>query len=162
MLLTKKKDSALSNIKERNGNGTFQFTKGNIKTVSSDIYNVVDSFSEVVIQLEFTTKENHKINNARIDIGINNILGDRIAWLSSDTIGDNPDLSYGKINFHISNLPLAPGDYNCNLYCETNNELADWLTDVIEFSVTEKDYYGTGKAVPSNQGDILLNYKVVI
>ena len=158
----KNKGSVLSEIKQRKGNGNLQFISGNIKTINSSIYNAVDSFSEVVIELEFKTKENYIINNARIDIGINNILGDRIAWLSSDTIGSRPDLSYGKLDFHISNFPLAPGDYNCNLYCEINNEVADWVGDVMEFSVVEKDYYLSGKKVPSNQGDILLKYKVVI
>ena len=160
--VNKNKGTILSEIKERNGNGILKFTQGNIKIQNSDIENVVDTFSDVVFELKFKTNQIHKINKVRIDIGINNRVGDRIAWLSSDTIGHSPDLSAGKINFHIPNFPLAPGDYTCNLYSEINNEVADWLTEVLDFSVTEKDYYSTGKVVPSNQGDILLKYKVVI
>ena len=160
--VNKNKAVPLGEIKERTGNDALQFIHGNIKIKDSDIDKVVDTFSDVVFELEFKTKQNYGIDKVRIDIGINNKTGDRIAWLSSDTIGHNPDLSSGKINFQIPNFPLAPGDYTCNLYSEINNEVADWLTDVLEFSVAEKDYYLTGKTVPSNQGDVLLKYKVVI
>ena len=38
-----------------------------------------------------------------------------------------------------------------NLYCEINNQVADWLEKVLEFSVAEKDYYSTGKVVPTRE-----------
>ncbi|MDB5280345.1 MAG: hypothetical protein JWR61_5300 [Ferruginibacter sp.] len=158
----KKKDIPFAEITDRSGNGNFRFQKGNIKMTSSDIYNVVDTFSEVQFDLEFSLNGDHEINNSRIDIGINNIKGDRVGWLSSDILGYAPDLSTGKISFSIINFPLAPGDYNCNLYCETNGDIADWITEVMEFTVTEKDYYRTGKMVPANQGDVLLKYNVVL
>ena len=155
------KGSDLGVITERNGNGSLQFKKGTIRNINSQELNVLDTFSDAEIEIEFETKKGFKINNAKIDIGINNILGDRVAWLSTDTLVHSPDLSKGEICFHIYNLPLAPGDYNCNLYCEINNEVADWLADVIEFSVAEKDYYGTGKTIPAGQGNILLNFKIL-
>ena len=64
------------------------------------------------------------------------------------------------LEFLIREIPLAPGDYNCNLYCKINNEVSDWLTSVMPFTVVERDYYNTGKTIPQNQGNILLNYKV--
>lgn len=158
----KKKYSSIAAIEERNGNGKLLFTNGMIKVENSEIDNVVDSFSNVVIELEFKTVRNDLIKKARIDIGINNKVGDRIAWLSSDTIGHPLDLSSGRIRFQVFNFPIAPGDYDCNLYCEIENEVADWISNVLEFTVTEKDYYKTGKVVPANQGDILLKYNVVI
>jgi lipopolysaccharide transport system ATP-binding protein len=159
---TKNKNIQLSEIDERNGNGSLVFTKGKISIKNSDLENVIDTFSDSLIELEFILKSTDIIRNARIDIGINNKMGERIGWLSSDTIGHNPDLSCGKLTFHILNIPLAPGDYNCNLYCTINDQVADWLEKVLEFSVAEKDYYSTGKVVPANQGNLLLNYNVVI
>jgi lipopolysaccharide transport system ATP-binding protein len=160
--LNKKKSVILSEIKERTGNGKLTFTNGRIKISNSDLNYVVDTFSDVIIELEFVTEKIDQIKDIRIDIGINNKEGDRIAWLSSDTIGHSPDLSKGKIKFCINHFPIAPGDYDCNLYCEINKEVADWVENVLEFTVTEKDYYKTGKLVPANQGDLLLNYNVVL
>lgn len=160
--INRKKNIQLSEINERNGNGSLLFTKGRISIRNSGLENVIDTFSDTLIELEYILKNEKPIINARIDIGINNNVGQRIAWLSSDTIGHNPDLSCGKLSFHISNIPLAPGDYSCNLYCKINNEVADWLEKVLEFSVAEKDYYSTGKVVPANQGNVLLSYKVIV
>lgn len=158
----KHNDTLLSEIKERNGNGSLRFVDGNIRSLNSHLDNIVDSFTDVVIELKFIMINNSKFTHSRIDIGINNGAGDRIAWLSSDTIGNQPNLQAGKIRFQISSLPLAPGHYTCNLYCEINGLVADWLTEVLPFSVAERDYYHTGKTVPSSQGNILLNYKVLI
>jgi lipopolysaccharide transport system ATP-binding protein len=158
--INKRKSVNLSEIKERHGNGNLFFVDGSIKIINSDITNVVDTFSDVIIQLSYTSKEISKAEEIRVDIGINNKIGDRVAWLSTDTVGFLPTLSTGKINFHIHNFPIAPGDYNCNIYCVINGQVADWLENVLEFSVTEKDYYKTGKIVPGNQGDILLKYNV--
>jgi lipopolysaccharide transport system ATP-binding protein len=156
----KSNNELLAEINDRTGTGVLKFTNGSIKTYGSDLVNTVDAFSTIIIELQFDIDNRIVINNARIDIGINNLLGDRVAWLSSDTIGSKPDLSSGKIVFVVDNFPLAPGDYTCNLYCEINNEVADWVTEVLEFCVSEKDYYNTGKKLPPNQGDILLNYNV--
>jgi lipopolysaccharide transport system ATP-binding protein len=160
--INRKKAVILSDIKERAGNGKLTFTNGTIKISDSDLNSVVDTFSDVIIELEFVNEKINELSDIRIDVGINNKAGDRVAWLSSDTIGHTPDLSKGKIAFCISHFPIAPGDYDCNLYCEINKEVADWVENVLEFTVTEKDYYKTGKLVPANQGDLLLNYNVVL
>ena len=33
-----------------------------------------------------------------------------------------------------------------NIFCEINNEIADWLSGVLPFSVAEKDYYNAYQA----------------
>ena len=88
-------------------------------------------------------------------------MGDRVAWISSSNINTKFDINDKFIKFEIKNLPLAPGDYSCNVYAEINNEIADWLTEVLFFNVAEKDYYDSGKLVPKNQGSILLDYNII-
>lgn len=151
----------LSEIRNRKGNGDLRFTNGIIRSVNSSLVGNVESFSELHIEVCFALRLKGKLVSSRIDIGINNYLGDRIAWLSSDNINSKLDLSKGKIVFKVHNLPLSPGYYNCTLFCLINNEVADWLQNVMHFSVIEKDYYGTGKTVPPNQGNILLRYSIV-
>jgi len=153
---------SLSSVIKRSGNGQLKFTDGRL--IINDCNresNVVETFKDVRVELQFEVIKNLQFSHARIDVGINNLLGDRIAWLSSDTIGAKPDLSKGHISFLIESLPLAPGDYTCTLFCEINNVVADWVMDVLSFSVAEKDYYNTGRTVPPRQGDILLNYKII-
>ena len=160
LIINKTEIQKLSDITIRRGNGNLKFIDGKVKDISTNLYDNVESFSDIQFELYFATKELNKIIHSRIDIGINNIIGDRVAWLSTDTIGYTIDIKKGTIFFKINNLPLAPGDYNCNIYCEINNDIADWLFNVLPFSVLEKDYYGNGKVIPSNQGNILINYTV--
>lgn len=148
----------LSEVKSRQGNSTLRFTDGLIEGVNTT-NNLIETFKEVRLKLDYALNVENVLN-FRIDVGINNYLGDRIAWISTDTIPEDFDIKNNKISFIISQLPLAPGDYTCNIFCEINNEIADWLSGVLPFSVAEKDYYNSGKVVPSNQGSILLDYKI--
>jgi lipopolysaccharide transport system ATP-binding protein len=152
--------TSFSEIENRKGNGNLRFTEGMIKNTHAKVEGQIESFSQVRIELHFTTKKIEKMINAKIDVGINNYLGYRIAWLSSETIGFNLDVSKGKVVFIIDDFPLTPGSYNCNLFCMINNEICDWLSNVMPFTVIEKDYYGTGKTIPTNQGNILLRYSM--
>jgi lipopolysaccharide transport system ATP-binding protein len=147
----------LSEIKTRSGNGNLKFLDGIVKNLSSSY---IETFESVSIELNYEVIKNIKIYQYRIDIGINNYMGERIAWLSSDVLNDDFNIYDNKIIFSINNLPIAPGDYTLNIYSEINNEVADWLTEVLPFSVIEKDYYKTGKLIPENQGSMLLNFNV--
>ena len=152
----------LSTVTRRSGSGLLKFTDGRVIAIESDTeINVVESLKDIRVDLQFEVAKSLEFATARIDIGINNLMGDRIAWLSSDTIGFKPDLSKGYISFLVRSLPFAPGDYSCTLYCEINSVVADWVTDVLSFYVAEKDYYNTGRTVPPKQGNILLDYKII-
>ena len=152
--------SELSDVEERKGDGKLIFEKGEfICKTNTDRF--VESLEDLKVKITYKLLTNELIKQCRIDIGINNYKGDRVAWLSSDTIRNNFQIDKNKyIEFIIKDLPLAPGEYNCNLYCEINNEVSDWVTAVLPFTVIEKDYYNTGKLVPKNQGDILFNYLI--
>ncbi|MBF4465660.1 ABC transporter ATP-binding protein [Flavobacterium sp. LC2016-12] len=150
----------LSEITERNGNGILFFNSGRIIGSNSDQIDNIETFSDVQIQLNYSIDLSKVILNSRIDVGINNYLGDRVAWVSSNNIVHDFDVTKGEIIFKITNLPLAPGEYTCNIFAEINNEISDWLSSVMPFTVIEKDYYGTGKLIPANQGSILLNYEI--
>jgi lipopolysaccharide transport system ATP-binding protein len=152
------KNQNLSEIKTRNGNGNLRVIDGKINSISGKSF--IETFDTIEIELHFNILKEINISQYKIDVGINNYLGDRIAWLSSDIINNNFNILDNKITFEISNLPLAPGDYTVNIYSEINNEVSDWLTEVLPFRIIEKDYYNTGKVVPENQGFMLLNFNV--
>lgn len=160
LIINKTQTQRLSEIETRRGNGNLRFLEGRVKDLKTDIFDHVETFSNIQFELIFNSNDLLKIRNSRIDLGLNNNRGDRVAWLSSSISGDSMDLSKGVIFFRINDFPLAPGEYNCNLYCEINGDIADWLINVLPFEVLEKDYYGNGKIVPSNQGNILINYSV--
>lgn len=160
MMAKKTSNLRLEFIKERTGNGKFRFLDGSVSCNNFNVKNTVKTFGEVKITLQFSVTDLVSVQHSRIDIGINNFLGERIAWLSTDTLMHHIEFENGNIQFVINNFPLAPGDYSLNLFCELDGEVADWLINVMEFTVAEMDYYKTGKMVPSNQGEILLDYRI--
>ena len=157
---SKGENTRLLEVKDRQGTQKLIFEEGNLNS-EGGLKGFVETFKDFRINLQYKILKDLQIKNYRIDVGINNYMGDRVAWLSTDSIINNFDLhKNNRLEFIIKELPLAPGDYTCNLYCEINNQIVDWLTEVMPFTIIEKDYYNTGKLVPKNQGDILLNYSV--
>lgn len=148
----------LADVADRTGNGQLKFIDGHVKSGTSN--DLIETFDSLIIELEYELQNPTKINQFKIDIGINNYMGDRIAWLSSDVVESNFNILDRKITFEVKDLPIAPGDYTINIYSQINNEVADWISQVLPFSIIEKDYYNTGKIVPENQGSMLLNFNV--
>jgi len=156
------RQETLADIKERKGNQDMVFLDGKIEGNDTDSINSIESFRNFTVTLEYRLRENISVANYRIDVGINNSLGDRVAWLSSSNIHHEFDLfGESKFQFFVKDCPLSPGSYTCNIYAELNENTADWLTNVLPFNVVEKDYYNTGRIVPPNQGNILLNYSMI-
>ena len=155
LVSTKIENVKLSENTNRKGNGFLKFTDG---FFISDNGNNIETFKDLKIKLNFELNFPSKIIQSRIDIGINNFMGDRVAWLSSNVVISEFSIYSNSIEFLIKDLPLSPGDYTLNLFSEINNEIADWLTEVMPFTIIEKDYYKTGKLTLKNQGNILLNF----
>lgn len=153
-------NTKLSGVTDRKGNKTLIFEEGELICEANSEGNI-ESHKDLTVRIHYKLNLQDQIKQYRIDIGINDFMGDRVAWLSSASIINNFELEMNnQLDFIIRDLPLAPGDYTCSLYCEVNNEIADWLSEVMPFTVIEKDYYNTGKLIPKNQGGVLLNYSM--
>ena len=151
----------LSNIEIREGNGILTFTDATILGINTNTIQSVETFSDISFKFFYNLKQGIQIRTFKIDVGINNFLGDRIAWFSTDNLRIIFDITKSDfIEFIIQDNPIAPGDYTCNIYCEINNEVADWISNVVPFTIIEKDYYNSGRLTPANQGNILLKYKI--
>ena len=150
--------SNLSSITKRKGNSNLIFT--DCKVISLDTDDSIQSFGKIKIELFYNIDKKINIKSYKIDLGINNYLGDRVAWLSTTLIKSKFNINNNKVVFEIDNLSLAPGDYSLNLFAEINNEIADWLTEVSPFVVVERDYYNNGTVIPKNQGSHIFKFNI--
>ena len=155
----KPKTEKLCVIKEREGNGKIQFRDLVIEAKNTDSGNV-ESFADFKIIVRLDQEIDFNVLNVKLDIGINNNQGLRVAWLSTINANYQKLGRTSEVCFTIENNPLFPGNYSLNLHLVVNNEVCDWLKEVSPFTVVEKDYYNTGKLVPANQGNILLKYSI--
>lgn len=150
----------IENIQKRKGNGIIRFANIQFKDDKGNSRTNFEVGENIHITINYNVNEKFpKTKNSRIDIGINNMFGHRIAWLSSkmfaDAIQDN-----GEINFSITRNCLNEGQYNVNLYCDTDFGLSDHLIEVSKINIQFNDFYKTGRSIPNNQGYIVLDYKI--
>lgn len=129
---------------DHEGNSNANFLVGESISIKVD-YVATDSF--------FSQK------NSRIDVGINNQYGNRVAWLSTYIFMDKIDKT-DSVTFKIDKLNILEGIYNINIYVSTSLGVSDHITNVLSFNLLFGDYYKTGKVIPPKQGYIALDYTV--
>lgn len=150
-------------IKDRKGSGALRFF--DIKFINQGTEKIVFGVGdECVVKISFdVTDRLRHCKSSRIDVGINTIIGDRVAWLSSYMFTDKVDANKGEIQFRIPKLMLNQGLYNVNLYSEVDMELADWVQNVAQIEVQFHDFFGTGRQLPGNistSGSAFLDFEI--
>lgn len=155
----KSKSLSLKDVVYRRGNGKVRFIDA---FWQNDKENAPKNQLETLTSCRLTIHLDKEIDLAktRIDIGINDVRNVRVAWLSTSVIEKENNILTDKIVFNIAHFNLAPGNYTCNLFCETNKEVNDWIESELPFEIINRDYYNTGKTLPKQQGYLLLNYNI--
>jgi lipopolysaccharide transport system ATP-binding protein len=141
---------------ERKGNGQLRFIDYTFEQSNKICDSNLEALVDLQIKIEFKVEDIENVKNIKIDLGINDMYEQRIALLSTDLIIHNTKNS--SVVFLIKDFPLAPGSYNCTLFSTVNGEIADWVSNIMQFNVLEKDYYKTGKIIVNNMSKTLLNY----
>jgi lipopolysaccharide transport system ATP-binding protein len=85
-------------------------------------------------------------------------LGEPVFHLTNRVAGqDLRDLpSSGEIRCTVPSIPIAPGRYTINLYCEVNGVLADWIRGAGAFEIVERDVFGSGHLPLPTHGRLVL------
>ncbi len=145
---------------DRKGNGEIKFTflclcnsaRIPIKTASSG-QNLIFNF-----QLESQIEARGMIN---IAIGIKNKADQYILHCCTTTVNSDFSIPVGRSSLYcqIPKLPLTPGYYVANIYCEIDKQVTDWIVDAFSFEVEEGDFFCTGKASTSNHGIVFVEHK---
>ncbi|MBS1737225.1 MAG: ABC transporter ATP-binding protein, partial [Bacteroidetes bacterium] len=153
-------DKSLAEIEERKGNGKIQLKEIIGYNQHGEAQSVFLCGDKMKFKIIFESTISTGKIKGRLDIGINNFHDIRVAWLSTSMFSDYLNIDEEGITFTIEKLPLMPGSYNVNLYCETDGEVADWLGNVFAFDIAESDFYKTGRKVPAGQGYVFLDYQI--
>jgi lipopolysaccharide transport system ATP-binding protein len=79
---------------------------------------------------------------------LNETSGDVITELSAE----------GAFTCTIPRLPLAPGHYTINVYCEVDGKVADWVQHAAVLEVVEGDFFGTGRLPSDAHGNFYVDH----
>ena len=151
----------IGEIKERQGNGLLRFTDIKFIDRIGQVRETFEVGEPLRINVEFKIgDEALKSTTSRIDIGINDMMGNRVTWLSTYMYSDAVDLKKGNVVFEIPQLLLNEGTYNVNLFSQINADLADWICNVAKISIVFHDFYKEGRVIPERQGALVTNFKL--
>jgi lipopolysaccharide transport system ATP-binding protein len=143
----------LVEIKDRIGNQLFIFSSIKINgSFRHDVFALTNSPLNVEIQIIKNSNVNI-LKNVRLSLQINNFNGPLLLLDSQFTEGDLINVSSKESYFfQIENLPLSKGEYSITLFLESNNEVIDWIENVVYFSVLDAPFYNSKVNYPPGWG----------
>ena len=65
----------------------------------------------------------------------------------------------GSVWCHIPELPLLPGVYTLDIWCKVDEALSDRVNHASELTVSEGDFFGSGKLPPREGGEFLVHHE---
>jgi lipopolysaccharide transport system ATP-binding protein len=143
---------------DREGNGRLRFTSISLRSGENGQY--LDT-AQCGQDLEFVAGFTGDARLAKITVSIVVYApsGQCLIDLESDMAGFRlgPVPEQGYVSCRIKRLPLAPGEYYLNVYCESNGEIVDWVQNATTFDVEAGEFFGTGKLPPNTHGGLLVD-----
>ena len=153
-------NTKISEIKDREGNGTLRFTDIVIMDRGGEQKDTFKVGEMVRIQVYFDYDKTQIIKTSRIDMPINDKMGNKVTWLSTYLYTHNIDISKKYVEFIIPKIMLNEGFYTFNLYSKINNNLADWVKNVAKINIIFNNYFQHGQSIPSGQGNLITDFTI--
>jgi lipopolysaccharide transport system ATP-binding protein len=153
---------ALSEIKDRVGDGSFKFTKIELSDTNNNVRDTYITGESLVIKIFFDYTANfEKCITSQINVGIYDLYDVKVSWLGTYIFTDKINIKNNYITFRINRLLLNEGTYKINLSCITNITTADYIINVARLNVVLDDFFGTGrKTIKENQGYIVTDFTI--
>jgi lipopolysaccharide transport system ATP-binding protein len=151
----------LKERKDRKGNGKLTLLDTWLEDENNNRVTNVILGQTVNICLRYKIKNNEAIKGLTVAFAINSLQNIQISDLSNRSTGEEfltPLQPVGIIKCVIKKLPLNIGTYIYNIMTrEHNGDILDYVVDAGRFTVTEGDYFGTGK-IPTSDRLIMMEH----
>ncbi|MCA9994142.1 MAG: ABC transporter ATP-binding protein [Anaerolineales bacterium] len=143
------------------GDGKIVFTSFTIRNSLGKQIESPMCGEEIKIELGYKARESLENRYVIFSIGFYNLLGQSLFLCRSDLQGTHYSNlpKEGIISCRIPKMPLPPGEFQVNLQCQINDTVADWIIDALTLSITEGDFYGSGRLPNRSRGDLLIHHE---
>ncbi|EDP69662.1 polysaccharide ABC transporter, ATPase component [Flavobacteriales bacterium ALC-1] len=148
------------NPKNRSGNGIVQVSDISIYGKTKKLPPENNQSFKIDIDLLNT----QKINSAqlRLDLKINDYLGQRVAWLSNYLSDIDRVEEIKNVTFSVPRLNLNQGSYFITIDLYVDKVRSDFLQNVISFDVMDGNFYNNGRHIPIQESKILMDFNTEI
>ncbi len=112
---------------------------------------VLEKFSEV------------KLNSLRLDFKIEDLLGNRITWISTavdPNFNSKESLDSNKILFYFNKFPIVQGNYVLSYVLNADSEVQENAQEYLIFEISQGAFYKSSLQITPQHTPILLDYKV--
>jgi lipopolysaccharide transport system ATP-binding protein len=106
-------------------------------------------------------QERYSNKQIRLDFRIDDSFGNRLLWFSTSLkkiFKEKKPLE--SIKFSLDKLPLMEGRYFITTYITVNNDVSDWIQNLIAFDVEDGLFYESSFKVPNGQSNILIDFNI--
>lgn len=153
--------NSLKERKDRKGSGEVKVVAIEFKDEKGNILDTVTSGQNIDIYLYFETKSNASFSRAIASLAITTQLEIPVFLqhnrLTQDEFGILP--KSGAFVCRIERLPLPAANYQLTYSLVQDSDYLDSIVNVVELSVTDGDFYGSGEVPPISRGVCLVDAK---
>lgn len=148
------------NPKSRSGNGVVEVSDISIYGKTKKL----PPENNQPLKIEIDLLNTQKINSAqlRLDLKINDYLGQRVAWLSNYLSDIDRVEDITNVIFSVPRLNLNQGSYFITIDLYVDKVRSDFLQNVISFDVMDGNFYNNGRHIPIQESKILMDFNTQI
>jgi len=146
---------------DRKGLGNFQIIDIKKLTSTRNESEIYLSGDTLVFEIKIRNYNKIKVENLRLDFGLNDSNDVRISWFSTSLFEKKHifnELEDIVIKMEINEIPLSSGVYSLTSNLIVNNQNEDWLPNAVSFEIENGDFFKTGKAIIEKQGSFLIKH----
>ncbi|PIV11568.1 MAG: ABC transporter ATP-binding protein [Candidatus Omnitrophica bacterium CG03_land_8_20_14_0_80_43_22] len=150
-------DTGLSSRTDRTGNGAMRFVKYHLENSKGQKVAAFRSGEDVSIVVEYAGALAKKLQNVSVSFVLNDFLGNIVTDLANRIAGDiwHEVPPKGIIKCRIKKLPLMPGKYTFNAFCQVNALVSDMIWSAGIFEVEPGPFFTSGRLPDSGFGPVL-------
>lgn len=145
---------------QRKGSQWLKFTDVDVCDAQGHEVKTVLNGTDVRIRLHYRSTQEKQGAPILVAFNVKTRQGHVLANLNSVDAGQSLlDIhSRGYFECIWPRFQLRSGQYDCDVFCSVNREIVDWIENAFVLQVLDGDYYGTGKLIDRNQGDVLIGH----
>jgi lipopolysaccharide transport system ATP-binding protein len=144
---------------DRQGTGRLRFTELRLVDANGDVLDSPRTAQDFDIILRYEAADGRPLRSAVFGISVYSVLGELMLNLQSDAtrtgLGDLPPS--GEVRCRLPRCPLPAGRYVLNVLGALGGEVADWVQRAAELTITEGDFYGTGRLPSQAHRSVLVD-----
>jgi len=149
----------LADRTDRSGNGALRLTSLALLDETGHAVHSVGAGEPLIIDIGYAATATGR-RKASINVAVSDERGNRVFWMPSRlVIGDHLKIEEtGTFRCQLREVPLLPGSYNIDVWCNVEGAVADKLIGAAVLRVVHSNYYPSGKFPSSARTSVLVRY----